>query len=472
MDSFESFVSLINAFVWGPYMQILLIGTGVYLTIRLGGLQIRALPFALRQVFSFKHKFKGEGDISQFQSLMTALAATIGTGNIVGVGTAFVAGGPGSIFWMWLTAVFGMATKYSEAVLAVKYRVKDSKGAMAGGPMYYLERGLNARWLGIIFSLFAMLASFGIGNMTQTNAISDAVSATFGINPYITGLVISVLVGAVILGGIKKIGRVAGLVVPFMAVLYFFSGVLVLMLNIHMIFPALKVIFFDAFSGKAVAGGALGIVIRYGVARGIFSNEAGLGSAPIAAAAAKTDHPGRQGLVSMTGTFIDTIIVCSITGLVLTIATLTPNIASDLQGLDGAVRTVTSFEYLIPFGIGKYIVTISLIFFAYSTVLGWSYYGDRSCEYLFGYKYVTIYRLIFVLITYVGAIAKLGVVWNIADTLNGAMALPNLIGLLLLSNVVVSETKSFNKIRRTNPDAQSNVGNLDCKVFKCQEKPE
>ena len=445
---FGSIISAVNGIVWGPYMQVLLVGTGVFLTIRLGVLQLRSLPYALKQVFSRTHDRTADGDISQFQSLMTALSATIGTGNIVGVGTAFVIGGPGAIFWMWLTALFGMATKYAEAVLAVKYRIKDKNGDMAGGPMYYLEHGVKSKWLGIAFAAFAVIASYGIGNMTQTNSIAEATHATFGINPVISGIIIAVLVAVVILGGIKSIGKVTGIVVPVMAVFYISCGVIILLLNLDMIIPAFKIVFSDAFTGTAAAGGAIGTVIRYGVARGVFSNEAGLGSAPIAAAAAKTDYAGRQGLVSMTGTFIDTIVVCTITGLVLTIATITPEVQGTVAGLDGATRTVASFQGLAPFSVGKYVVTIGLIFFAYSTVLGWSYYGDRCFEYLFGEKGIVYYRWSFVVVAFFGATAKLEVVWNIADTLNGCMAVPNLIGLLLLSGVVVRETKLFSAVRK------------------------
>ncbi len=454
---FDTIISTVNGFVWGPYMQILLVGTGIFLTIRLGFMQITSLPYALKQVFTKNPDKSAEGDISQFQSLMTALSATIGTGNIVGVGTAFVVGGPGAIFWMWLTAVFGMATKYAEAVLAVKYRSKDRKGDMAGGPMYYLEKGVKCKWLGVAFALFAVCASYGIGNMTQTNSIADATQATFGISPVITGVVVAVLVAIVILGGIQSIGKVTGIVVPVMAVFYIGCGMIILLLNIDMIIPAFEIVFSDAFTGKAAAGGALGTVIRYGVARGVFSNEAGLGSAPIAAAAAKTDYASRQGLVSMTGTFIDTIIVCTITGLVLTIATITPGVEDTVAGLDGATRTVASFHGLAPFNVGQYVVTIGLIFFAYSTVLGWSYYGDRCFEYLFGDKGIVFYRWSFVIVAFLGATAKLEVVWNIADTLNGCMAVPNLIGLLLLSGVVVRETKVFNHVRKKEKEGKSKL---------------
>lgn len=449
---FVSLIDKVNSFVWGPYMLVLIVGTGVYLTLRLGFLQIRTLPYALKLAFSPAAQDKtSKGDISHFQALATALAATIGTGNIAGVATAIFIGGPGAVFWMWLTAVFGMATKYGEAILAVKYRVMDEAGEMAGGPMYYLERGLKnkklGKILGILFALFGGLASFGIGNMTQTNSVASAVNTTFNVSPIITGIVIAIFTALVILGGIKSIGRVTAFFVPIMAVFYVLGGLIVLCLHFDLIGPALQLILSDAFTGQAAAGGALGTVIRYGVARGVFSNEAGLGSAPIAAAAAKTDHPGRQALVSMTGTFLDTIIVCSVTGLVITIAQLNLYASGAVPEISGPALSIASFDALLPGGIGKYLVTIGLIFFAYSTVLGWSYYGEKCLQYLFSRKAILPYRLIFVVFTYIGCILKLDLVWNIADTLNGAMAIPNLIGLLVLSGVIASETKDFMAIR-------------------------
>lgn len=444
---FVSLVNTVNSFVWGPYMLVLLLGTGIFLTLRLGFMQIHTLPYALKLAFSKHQDETSEGDISHFQALMTALAATIGTGNIAGVATAYVLGGPGAIFWMWVTAFFGMATKYAEAVLAIKYRTVDDNGEMAGGPMYFLEKGLPdhglGKILGVAFAFFGAFAAFGIGNMVQTNSVADAVASNFGVDPLITGFVLAIFTAAVILGGIKSIGKATGIIVPFMAVFYILAGLVILAMNIGYIIPAFGTIFSSAFNFSAGFGALIGTAIMWGVKRGVFSNEAGLGSAPIAAAA-KTDHPGRQALVSMTGTFLDTIVVCTITGLVLTIAGL--KAFPGLTDLTGASLTAASFDALMP--MGGLIVTIGLVFFAYSTVLGWSYYGEKCFEYLIGTKGIRLYRIAFVLVAFWGATASLPLVWNIADTLNGAMAIPNLIGLLLLSGVVVSETKAFNEIRK------------------------
>ncbi|MBA2852282.1 AGCS family alanine or glycine:cation symporter [Methanococcus maripaludis] len=445
---FVSLVSVVNSFVWGPYMLVLLLGTGIFLTLRLGFMQIHTLPYALKLAFSKHQDETSEGDISHFQALMTALAATIGTGNIAGVATAYVLGGPGAIFWMWVTAFFGMATKYAEAVLAIKYRTVDDNGEMAGGPMYFLEKGLPnhglGKILGVAFAFFGAFAAFGIGNMVQTNSVADAVASNFGVDPLITGFILALLTAAVILGGIKSIGKATGIIVPFMAVFYILGGLAILLMNLGYVIPAFGTIFSSAFNFDAGFGALIGTAIMWGVKRGVFSNEAGLGSAPIAAAAAKTDHPGRQALVSMTGTFLDTIVVCTITGLVLTIAGL--KAFPGLSDLTGATLTAASFDALMP--MGGMIVTIGLIFFAYSTVLGWSYYGEKCFEYLIGTKGIRLYRIAFVLVAFWGATASLPLVWDIADTLNGAMAIPNLIGLLLLSGVVVSETKAFNEIRK------------------------
>ncbi|MBM7409552.1 sodium/alanine symporter AgcS [Methanococcus maripaludis] len=445
---FVSLVNTVNSFVWGPYMLVLLLGTGIFLTLRLGFMQIHTLPYALKLAFSKHQDETSEGDISHFQALMTALAATIGTGNIAGVATAYVLGGPGAIFWMWVTAFFGMATKYAEAVLAIKYGTVDDNGEMAGGPMYFLEKGLPdhglGKILGVAFAFFGAFAAFGIGNMVQTNSVADAVASNFGVDPLITGFVLAIFTAAVILGGIKSIGKATGIIVPFMAVFYILAGLVILAMNIGYIIPAFGTIFSSAFNFSAGFGALIGTAIMWGVKRGVFSNEAGLGSAPIAAAAAKTDHPGRQALVSMTGTFLDTIVVCTITGLVLTIAGL--KAFPGLTDLTGASLTAASFDALMP--MGGLIVTIGLVFFAYSTVLGWSYYGEKCFEYLIGTKGIRLYRIAFVLVAFWGATASLPLVWNIADTLNGAMAIPNLIGLLLLSGVVVSETKAFNEIRK------------------------
>ena len=447
MEQFNQIIGQISDFVWGPYMLTFLVGTGVYLSLRLFFLQFTMLPFALKQAF-LPHKKHGkksdgsdhEGDVSQFGALMTALSATIGTGNIAGVATAVVLGGPGAVFWMWITAIFGMATKYAEAILAVKYRVKNERGEMSGGPMYYLEHGCKMKWLAIAFALFGSIAAFGIGSSVQSNSVALSVQSSLGIEPWITGVVLTVFTGLVILGGIKSIARASSVIVPVMAIVYVLGGLVIIFTNLDKLWPAVSLIFNDAFTGQAVAGGAIGAVIRYGVARGVFSNEAGMGSAPIAAAAAKTDHPGRQALISMTGTFLDTIIVCSITGIVLVMGDMY------MGGERGAALTVQTFNLLLP-GFGGFIVTFGLIFFAYSTILGWCYYGEKCATYLLGEKAVMPYRVIYIITVMLGTIATLDLVWSLADVFNGLMAIPNLIGLVLLAGVVVKETKDF-KARR------------------------
>ncbi|MBT2601358.1 MULTISPECIES: sodium:alanine symporter family protein [Oceanobacillus] len=447
------FLEEVSSFVWGPPTLILIVGAGLYLTFRLGFLQIRALPYALRLAFSpQKQDKKSKGDISHYQALTTAMAATIGTGNIVGVATAVVAGGPGAVFWMWITAIFGMATKYSEAILAVKYRVTDDNGKMAGGPMYYLERGLNLKWLGVIFAIFGSIAAFGIGNMVQSNSVSDALQTSFSIPTWVTGLVLTVLTALVVLGGIKTIGKVTSFFVPIMAVIYVFGGLTIMVMNFDLIPAAVNLILTDAFTGSAVGGGILGTVIRYGVARGVFSNEAGLGSAPIAAAAAKTDYPGRQALVSMTQVFIDTIIVCSITGITIVMADMYGT------GADGASLTGASFAYFLG-GFGEHIVTISIVFFAFSTLVGWSYYGEKCFGYLFkNQNAMKAYRLIFVLIVFYGAVEVIDIVWLMSDIFNALMAVPNIIGLLGLSGVVVYETKRFMKVAKEEKQQAKRTG--------------
>ncbi|UOO89463.1 sodium:alanine symporter family protein [Vitreoscilla massiliensis] len=445
MESLKNLFDTLGGWVWGPYMLVLLVGTGVYLTIRLMGIQFTLLPFALKQAFTPQKKGDGdtqEGDISHFGALMTALSATIGTGNIAGVATAVVVGGPGAVFWMWITAIFGMATKYGEGVLAVKYRVQNSKGEMSGGPMYYIERGMKQKWLAILFAGFATIASFGIGSSVQSNSVAQSIHASFGIEGWITGVVLTAFTAVVILGGIKSISKVSSVIVPFMAVFYVLGGLIIILLNLDALFPALQLIFSDAFTGNAVAGGALGTVIRYGVARGVFSNEAGMGSAPIAAAAAKTDHPVRQALVSMTGTFLDTIVVCSITGIVLVMGNMY------MDGETGAALTTHTFNKLLP-GPGGWIVTFGLIFFAYSTILGWCYYGEKCATYLFGDKSITAYRVIYVATVMLGTVASLDLVWAAADTFNGLMAIPNLIALLALLGVIIKETKDFKAKRQS-----------------------
>lgn len=428
------FLNALGDLVWGPPMLILLVGTGIFLTFRLRGLQFTKLVYAHKLIFTKDEK--SEGDISHFQALTTALAATIGTGNIAGVATAIFLGGPGAVFWMWMTGLVGMATKYAEAVLAVKYRTVDKKGEMSGGPMYYIEKGLGLKWLGVLFAIFGSIAAFGIGNMVQSNSVAAAVETTFKIPSYVTGIILVVFTALVILGGIKKIGRVTSYLVPFMAAFYFLSGLIVIIINASAVPGAFAAIFSSAFSGTAATGGAVGAAIRYGVARGVFSNEAGLGSAPIAAAAAKTDYPGRQALVSMTQTFIDTLVVCSVTALaILTTGALA-------TGETGAALTTAAFNQGLPVA-GGLIVALSIILFAYSTILGWCYYGEKCLEYLLGEEAVPYYRYVFVLAVFVGAVAKLDFVWTFADVMNGLMAVPNLIGLLGLSGVVVAETNRF-----------------------------
>ena len=441
MEFITNLNSTINGIVWGPPMLILLVGTGILLTFRLKALQFSNLIYAHKMIF--KKNEDSEGDITNYQALTTALAATIGTGNIAGVATAIAAGGPGAVFWMWVTGLVGMATKYAEAVLAVKYRVKDKRGEMAGGPMYYIEKGLGMKWLAVLFAFFGAVAAFGIGNMVQANSVADAIYTTFGVQHWVTGLLLVIFTAVVLLGGIKSIGKVTALLVPIMAVFYVLGGSVVIIKNAALVPAAFASIFSDAFTGNAVAGGALGTVIRYGVARGVFSNEAGLGSAPIAAAAAKTDHPVRQALASMTQTFIDTLVVCSFTALAILTSGLVGTInPATGEAYTGAALTTTAFNNTLP-GVGGLIVAVGIIFFAYSTILGWSYYGEKCLEYLVGEKGVIFYRVAFVLFIMVGALSGLQFIWDLADTMNGLMALPNLIALVGLSGIVVKETKDY-----------------------------
>ena len=436
----------ISDFIWGPPLLILLVGTGVYLTLRLRLLQIFKLPLALKYVFGKDEEENdegAEGDVSSFGALCTALSATIGTGNIVGVATAVKAGGPGALFWMWIAAFFGMATKYAEGVLAIKYREVDENGNMAGGPMYYIQNGLGLKWLAKIFAVLGIgVAFFGIGTFGQVKSISDAASITFKVPLILTAVIVTVLVALVTLGGIKRISRVSEKVVPFMAGIYILGAVLVLICNYIAIPEALSIIIRSAFNPQAALGGAAGITVQIalqrGVGRGVFSNEAGLGSAPIAAAAAKTKSPVRQGLISMTGTFFDTIVICTMTGLaiVLTGAYSSP--------LEGAALTTAAFEAGLPFAvIGKYIVNIGLIFFAFTTILGWNYYGERFAEYLLGVKSILPYRIIFIALVAVGPFLSLDLIFIIADIVNGMMAFPNLIGLIGLRKVVIKETEDY-----------------------------
>ena len=432
----------ISSYVWGLPLIVLLLGTGIYLTFILRGIQFRALIPSLFLAFSKgREDEKSEGDISHFQALMTALSATVGVGNIAGVATAIAAGGPGALFWMWITGLVGMATKYSEAVLAIKYREKDKFGTMSGGPMYYISKGLGMKWLGLLFALFASIAAFGIGNMVQSNSVAHALESAFGISPWLTGIVLCCATGFVIIGGIKSIAKVTSALVPFMIVLYLIGASISLFVNFEQIPHAFYLIFHHAFTPTAATGGFAGAIIREtitkGVARGIFSNESGLGSSPIAAAAAKTANPVRQALVSMSQTFIDTIVVCTFTGLVI--------ISSGhwSSGETGAALSAHAFERSVPNNLGADLVSVCLVFFTYSTLLGWSYYGEKAIEFIFKERAVMPYRALFTLVVLLGAVVEFDIVWTFADIMNGLMAFPNLVGLLLLSRVVVEETKLY-----------------------------
>ncbi|WP_135449440.1 alanine/glycine:cation symporter family protein [Planococcus citreus] len=451
MEALTEFLGTISGYVWGPPLLILLVGTGIFLTVRLGLLQLRLLPYALKLTFSKNPDKDAQGDISHFQALSTAMAATVGTGNIVGVATAVILGGPGAVFWMWFSAFFGMATKYGEAVLAVKYRIVDARGQMAGGPMYYLEHGLKQKWLAVLFAIFGAIAAFGIGNGTQSNSVASVVRDTFSVPTWITGIILTIFAAVVIIGGIKTIGKVTAFFVPFMALFYIIAGIIIMILNMDLIPAALGTIFSAAFTGEAAVGGAIGAAIRYGVARGVFSNEAGLGSAPIAAAAAKTDMPGRQALVSMTQVLFDTLIICSITGITIVMSGLYLD-----DSLEGAALTTAAFERFLG-GAGPIIVAIGLIFFASSTIIGWSYYGEKCFQYLFkNPSLLIVYRIAFVAMVFVGATVSLDVVWTFSDVMNGLMAFPNLIGLLGLSGVIVYETKKITaKIKEEKEQARS-----------------
>ncbi len=437
MEFIHSIVASINGYVWGPYMLVLILGVGLFLMLGLAFLPLRKLGFGFKLLFGRKRSDSKEkaGEISPFQALMTALSATIGTGNIAGVATAIAIGGPGAIFWMWCTALVGMATKYSEAVLAVNFREVDQKGAYVGGPMYYIKNGLGKRfvWLGILFAIFGSVAGFGIGNMVQINSMADVMSQNLYIPSYITGTFVALLVALVLLGGIKRIAEVASKIVPFMAVVYFVSCLTAIILNISALPDAFALILNHAFNPIAATGGFAGagvmLAIQMGVARGIFSNEAGLGSAPIAHAAAKTNSPVKQGTIAMLGTFIDTIVICTMTGLVIILS------GQWSGGLNGASLSSEAMNTLMP-NFGAWVITFGLILFAFTTILGWSYYGERCVEFLFGVKAIIPFRIIWVIAIPIGAVLKLDFVWLLADTLNGLMALPNLIALLLLSPVV------------------------------------
>jgi AGCS family alanine or glycine:cation symporter len=438
MEFIEKVIGQLSSIVWGAPMLILLVGTGLYLTIILKGMQFWALPHALKLIF---HKESdGAGEISHFAALMTALAATVGIGNIVGVATAITLGGPGAVFWMWMTGLVGMATKYSEAVLAVKYRQHSHHHGFKGGPMYYLTYGLKMPKLGMAFAVFTALAAFGIGNMTQANAVATLLETQMGISTWITGVVLFTLTAVVILGGIKSIGKFTSFLVPFMILVYVAVALVVLAMNVDKLGGAFALIFHHALNPIAAGGGFAGATmasaIRYGVARGVFSNESGLGSAPIAAAAAKTNDPVRQALVSMTQTFIDTLVVCTMTALIILISPYWQ------EGVSAGTLTMQSFSlYLGSFG--TVVVVVSTALFAYSTILGWSYYGEKAFEYIFGERFIRLYRVLFIAGVMVGSMMKLEFVWNFSDLMNGMMAIPNLIALLLLSKVISSESKRY-----------------------------
>ena len=439
MQTINDILTQVSGFLWGWPMIILLLGTHIFLTIR--------LKFPQRKIFtaiklSVKRDKGSTGDVSQFGALATALAATIGTGNIIGVGTAVALGGPGAVLWCWLTGVFGIATKYSEGLLAIKYRVKTKDGRMLGGPMYALERGLGWKWLAVLFAVFTACASLGIGNTVQANAISTLALTSWGIPTWATGAVICFFAGVVILGGVKSIARVCSALVPFMALFYVFGCIYILCVNHEYLWPALKLIVTEAFSLKAASGGATGTVImlaaRYGIARGLFSNESGLGSAPIVAAAAKTKNPVRQALVSSSGTFWDTVVICAMTGLVVVSCIIAD---PEISASDGARLTQLAFCH-IPY-VGAPLLTFGLLTFAFSTILGWSYYGERAVEYLEGRKWIHLYRILYIAAVFVGSVVSLDLVWNLADCMNALMAIPNLISLLALNGIIVHETRKY-----------------------------
>ncbi|MBR1686939.1 MAG: alanine:cation symporter family protein [Prevotella sp.] len=438
-DRLNDLLAAASSWLWGWPLLVLLLGTHLFLTIR--------LRFPQRRIFtairlSVKREPDATGDVSQFGSLATALAATIGTGNIIGVATAIALGGPGAVLWCWLTGVFGISTKYAEGLLAIKYRIKTPEGKMLGGPMYALERGLGWRWLAVLFAFFTACASFGIGNSVQANAIATLTSETYSISPYVTGGVVCLLTGAVVLGGVKSIARVCSMLVPFMAFFYILGCIYILCVNASFLWPAVKLICTAAFSPQAAGGGFVGTTVmmaaRFGIARGLFSNESGLGSAPIVAAAAQTRNPVRQALVSSSGTFWDTVVICAMTGLVIVSSVLAyPDITFD----NGAILTKAAFAK-IPV-VGTPLLTFGLLTFAFSTILGWCYYGERAIEYLRGHRWVIAYRVAYICVVFIGSVVNLSIVWSFADCMNALMAIPNLISLLALSGIIVSETRKY-----------------------------
>lgn len=439
MDYLNAFFTTLSSLLWGWPMIALLLGTHVFLTIRLRFPQLKILK-AIK--LSVKRDKDASGDVSQFGALATALAATIGTGNIVGVATAISLGGPGAVFWCWLTGVFGIATKYGEGLLAIKYRETTSDGRMLGGPMYALEKGLGWKWMAVLFAIFTACASFGIGSTVQANAIATITHEAYGVPTTIVGIAVSLLIAAVVLGGVKSIARVCGFLVPFMALFYVMGCIYILSVNGSYVWPAIKLIVESAFSPQAASGGFAGtsvmLAARYGISRGLFSNESGMGSAPIVAAAARTRNPVRQALVSSTGTFWDTVVICAITGVVIVSSILA---YPDISYTDGATLTKMAFDK-IPY-VGKPLLSFGLLTFAFSTILGWSYYGERAVEYLKGKSWMLVYRVLFIISIFAGSVANLNVVWNLSDCTNALMAIPNLISLLLLNGVIVHETRKY-----------------------------
>lgn len=444
METFTQLLTNLNNLIWGMPLILLLLGTGLYFSIRLRFIQLKNLPLAFKLMF--KKDDSKQGDVSSFQALCTALSSTIGTGNIVGVATAIMAGGPGALFWMWVSAFLGMATKYCEGLLAIRYRIKDENGEMAGGPMYYIEKGLNQPFLAKLFAFFGVaVALLGIGTFTQVKSISDAAKLTLNIPPIVTGVVLVILVGFITLGGIKRIASVSEKVVPFMSVAYIVSVIIILILNFDMIPETVAMIIHSAFDPSAVLGGSVGVTMQMamksGISRGIFSNESGLGSAPIAAASAKTDSCVEQGLISMTGTFIDTILVCTMTGLAITIT------QSYTLDLSGASLTTHAFAVSLPY-IGSYVVNIGLLFFAFTTIIGWNYYGEKCIQYLLGNKAILPYKILFIVLIGIGPFMSLNFIFILADIVNGCMAFPNLIGLIGLRKVIVEETNLYFNVNK------------------------
>lgn len=439
MDYLNAFFTTLSSLLWGWPMIALLLGTHVFLTIRLRFPQLKILK-AIK--LSVKRDKDASGDVSQFGALATALAATIGTGNIVGVATAISLGGPGAVFWCWLTGVFGIATKYGEGLLAIKYRETTADGRMLGGPMYALEKGLGWKWMAVLFAIFTTCASFGIGSTVQANAIATITHEAYGVPTTIVGIAVSLLIAAVVLGGVKSIAKVCGFLVPFMAIFYVLGCIYILSVNGSYVWPAIKLIVESAFSPQAASGGFAGtsvmLAARYGISRGLFSNESGMGSAPIVAAAARTRNPVRQALVSSTGTFWDTVVICAITGVVIVSSILA---YPDISYTDGATLTKMAFDK-IPY-VGKPLLSFGLLTFAFSTILGWSYYGERAVEYLKGKRWMLVYRVLFIISIFAGSVANLDVVWNLSDCTNALMAIPNLISLLLLNGVIVHETRKY-----------------------------